>query len=181
MWMCFHPCRHADKVVIFNQTVIPVWLLLVGEPIGDVRVGDDGAPSWDTRVSTIGFTSLQVFDNWNSKVYIVSVLLLTNLCISIQLTNNYSVVVVVGFLFCFFFALIKDHGSLIIFFNLLEGHYRPLKNHGGIPLLHMQTEILKWVHIQVYQSQCTPTPTLFLMEEAVWWVLERLPICHLPC
>ena len=104
----FTPVTHADKVVTFNQTVIPVWLLLVGEPIGDVRVGEDGAPSWDTRVSTIGFTSLQVFDNWNSKVYLGNVLLLTNLGISIQLTNNYSVVVVGVFhFFC------TDQGSWI--------------------------------------------------------------------
>ena len=172
MQICFHPCRHADKVVIFNQTVIPVWLLLVGEPMGDVRVGDDGAPSWDTRVSTIGFTSLQVFDNWNSKVYIVSVLLLTNLCISIKLTNNYSVVFFFGV-----FSLIKDLYSY--FLTYLSDIIDLCKNCGGIPLLHMQIEILKWVHIWVYQSQCTPT--LFLVEEAVWYVLERLPICHLPC
>ena len=62
--------------------------------------------------------------------------------------------------FFVFFALIKDHGSLIIFFNLLEGHYRALQNRGGIPLLHMQTEILKWY---TYKSTKANAPLPFFL------------------
>ena len=35
---------------------------------GAVRPGEEGAPSWDASESTIGFISLQVFDNCNKAI-----------------------------------------------------------------------------------------------------------------